>query len=39
MALVEIPRPWGSSAFDIAAMEARETGCWAVTSVSTARRT
>jgi hypothetical protein len=26
MALVEIPRPWGSSDFDIAAMEAKETG-------------
>jgi hypothetical protein len=26
MALVEIPRPSGSSAFDVAAMEARETG-------------
>jgi hypothetical protein len=39
MALVEIPRPSGSSAFDLAAMAAKETDWWAVTRVSTARRT
>jgi hypothetical protein len=39
MALVEIPRPSGSSAFDVAAMEAKETGWLTVTRVSTACRT
>jgi hypothetical protein len=38
-ALVEIPRLSGSSVFDIAAMEAKETGWLAATSVSTARGT
>jgi hypothetical protein len=30
MGLVEIPRPSGSSAFDVAAIEPWETGWWVV---------